>query len=35
MNTLPGGADTRITMDHIHVATKGGGYPRGGEVYRL
>ena len=22
-------------MDHIHVATKGGGYPRGGEVYRL
>jgi hypothetical protein len=34
MNTLPGGA-TPNHYDHIHVATNGGGYPRGGEVYRL
>ena len=29
------GSPTQNHMDHIHVATKGGGYPRGGEVYRL
>jgi len=29
------GSPTQNHMDHIHVATKGGGYPRGGEVFRL
>jgi hypothetical protein len=29
------GSPTQNHMDHIHVATTGGGYPRGGEVFRL
>jgi uncharacterized small protein (DUF1192 family) len=29
------GSPTANHMDHVHVATKGGGYPRGGEVYRI
>jgi hypothetical protein len=26
---------TQAHRDHVHVATNGGGYPHGGEVYRL
>ena len=29
------GSPTQNHMDHVHIATNGGGYPRGGEVYRL
>jgi hypothetical protein len=29
------GSPTQNHMDHVHIATNGGGYPRGGEVYRV
>ena len=29
------GLPTQNHMGYLHIATKGGGYPRGGEVYRL
>jgi len=29
------GSPTQNHMDHVHIATNGGGFPRGGEVYRL
>ena len=29
------GSATQNHMDHVHIATKGGGYPRDGEVYPL
>ena len=29
------GSPTQNHMDHVHIATNGGGYPRAGEVYRL
>lgn len=29
------GTPTQNHMDHVHVATNGGGYPRGGETYRM
>jgi hypothetical protein len=28
------GSPTQNHMDHVHIATNGGGYPHGGEVYR-
>ena len=28
------GSPTANHMDHVHIATNGGGYPRGGEIYR-
>jgi hypothetical protein len=29
------GSPTQNHMDHVHIATNGGGFPHGGEVYRL
>ena len=29
------GSPTANHFDHVHIATNGGGYPRGGEAYRL
>jgi len=29
------GGPTANHMDHVHIATNGGGYPHGGEVYRI
>ncbi|MDV7193332.1 hypothetical protein [Mycolicibacterium fortuitum] len=29
------GDPTQNHMDHVHIATNGGGYPQGGEVYSL
>ncbi|SLH38951.1 hypothetical protein [Mycobacteroides abscessus] len=29
------GSATQNHMDHVHIATSGGGYPRGGEIYAL
>ncbi|MHA7658474.1 hypothetical protein ACX9NJ_23825 [Mycobacterium sp. ML2] len=29
------GSPTANHMDHVHIATNGGGFPHGGEVYRL
>ncbi|MDP7739551.1 hypothetical protein [Mycobacterium paragordonae] len=29
------GSPTQNHMDHVHIATNGGGFPRGGESYRL
>jgi hypothetical protein len=28
------GSATANHYDHVHIATKGGGYPHGGEIYR-
>ena len=29
------GSPTQNHMDHVHIATNGGGFPHGGETYRL